>query len=73
MLNRIGDAMARKPFARQPAQAMVGGGETGMLAGEDQVRGDPGGRERMGERGQLDGFRTRADNQLDTISGQRSP
>ena len=73
MLDWVGDAGTGKIFAREAAETMIVGGKPGMLAGEDQMRGNTDRRERMRQRSELDGFGTRTHNQLDTQSGKRSP
>lgn len=54
------------------AKAVVSGFETGMLAGEDQRRSDADAAKRSGDRGELDGFGTRADDD-NNWAGQPSP
>ncbi len=73
MLDRVGDAGAIEPVAGQAAQAMMARAERGMLAGQQQARGDADRGQGVGQRCELDRFRTSTDDELDAVSGQRSP
>ena len=58
---------------RQAGEAVVGGGEAGMLSGEDQAWSDSARRERMRERGQFNRFGPGADDERNNITAQRPP
>lgn len=70
---RILETRAMKLDRRQAGEAMVGGAQPGMLAGEDEARGHTRRRKSMGEWCKLDRFGTSADDERNKISAQRSP
>ena len=64
---------AMKLDRRQAGEAMVGGAQPGMLAGEDVARGLARRRQGMSEWRKLDRFGTSADDERNKITAQRSP
>ena len=64
---------ASEPCREIGTEAIVGGVEAGMLAGEDQARPSAASRERPGDGGELDRFGTGADDEPDICRLQTSP
>jgi hypothetical protein len=73
MEHRIVLARAVERHHGEAVKPVVAQFEPGVLAGDEQMRRLAKGRERVSDRAQFDGFRTRSDNERDTILAQFSP
>jgi hypothetical protein len=73
VLVRVGRPRAVQPRRRVRAEAVIGGVEVDMLAGEDQARPDVASRKGSGDGGKLDRFGAGADDEPDIRRKQTSP